>query len=162
MPGAVSPHALMVETQGDRELVLTRKFNAPRRLVWQAWTDPAHLPHWLTGPDGWTMPICEMDLRPGGAWRYVYEKPGTPGMTLSGSIVEVVPPSRLVTTERWGPEWPETVNTLVLTEADGVTTAVQTVRWATPKHRDEAMKTGMTKGVEASFQRLEAVLAGMR
>ena len=61
-------------TPTDTEVVITRVVNAPRRLVFQAWTTPAHLQQWLLGPEGWTMPICELDLRPGGAWRYVWRR----------------------------------------------------------------------------------------
>src|SRR6478672_3376484 len=61
-------------TPTDREIVVTRVVDAPRRLVFAAWTDPRHIPQWLLGPEGWTMPICELDLRPGGAWRYVWRK----------------------------------------------------------------------------------------
>ena len=61
-------------TPSDREIVATRVVNAPRRLVFEAWTDPQHLPHWLLGPQGWTMPVCEIDLRPGGAWHFVWRR----------------------------------------------------------------------------------------
>ena len=86
--------------------MVTRVVNAPRRLVFAAWTEPRHLQRWLTGPEGWTMPVCEIDLRPGGRWRYVYRKASGKEMTLTGSVLEVVPPERFVTTESWGPSGP--------------------------------------------------------
>src|SRR5207237_4356830 len=61
-------------TPTDREIVMTRVFDAPRRLVFEAWTKPEHLPRWLLGPEGWTMPVCEADLRPGGEWHFVWRK----------------------------------------------------------------------------------------
>ena len=155
----MSPAPATFEMRGDRDLVITRSFNAPRRLVFDCFTKPEHVPNWMIGPDGWTMPICEVDLRVGGAWRFVYEKPGHPGMTLSGSYIEVSPPAGLVAHERWGPEWPITVNTLDLTEAGGVTTVVQTVTYPSAEARAAAMQTGMSAGMEMSFRRLEAHLA---
>ena len=101
-------------TPSDREIVMTRVFDAPRRLVLEAWTSPEHLPHWMTGPPGWTMPVCEIDLRPGGAWRFVWRKADGTEMEMRGVYREVVPPERLVSTESWGGDWPETLNTLDL------------------------------------------------
>ena len=80
-------------------------------LVFDAWTNPTHVPQWLLGPEGWTMPVCEIDLRPGGSWRYVWRKTDGTEMAMAGSYREFAPPERLVSTERWGPEWPETINT---------------------------------------------------
>jgi len=67
-------------TPSDREIMSTRVFDAPRRLVWEAWTNPKHVPQWLLGPAGWTMPVCEIDLRPGGEWHFVWRRSdGTAG-----------------------------------------------------------------------------------
>ena len=87
-------------TPTDREVVFTRVVDAPRRVVYEAYTTPAHLQQWLLGPPGWTMPICELDLRPGGAWRYVWRKDDGSEMTLSGTVQEVRPPERV---DRLGP-----------------------------------------------------------
>lgn len=147
-------------TPSDREVRFTRTFDAPRELVWKAWTTPALLQQWLLGPDGWTMPICEMDLRPGGAWRYGWHSPSGEGddFEMSGEFKEVAPPEKLVSTERWGTEWPESINTLVLTEKNGRTTITLTSRYASKDVRDQAVATGMAKGVEASFDRLAGIL----
>jgi uncharacterized protein YndB with AHSA1/START domain len=145
-------------TPSDREIVVTRVVNAPRRLVFAAWTEPRHLQRWLTGPDGWSMPICEIDLRPGGRWRYVYRKASGTEMTLTGSVREVVPPERLVTTESWGPEWPETVNTLALTESGGFTTITLTIAYPSKEARDAALGTGAMDGMNRSFERLDDLL----
>jgi uncharacterized protein YndB with AHSA1/START domain len=145
-------------TPSDREVVVTRVVSAPRRVVFEAFTNTRHVPNWLIGPDGWTMPVCEIDLRPGGAWRYVYRKNDGSEMTMQGSYREVVPPERLVSTESWGPEWPETVNTMVLTEAGGLTTITITVLYPSKEARDAALKTGMKSGMDQSFARLDVML----
>jgi uncharacterized protein YndB with AHSA1/START domain len=155
-------HTTRFTTPSDKEIVSTRVVDAPRHLVWQAWTKPEHVSKWLLGPEGWTMPICEIDLRPGGRWRYVYRKASGTEMTLTGSVREVVPPERLVTTESWGPEWPETVNTLVLTEADGRTTITLTIAYPSKEAREAALGTGAMEGMNRSFERLEDLLAAER
>lgn len=143
---------------GEREVVITRVVDAPRRLVFEAFTNPAHVPKWLTGPEGMTMPVCEIDLRPGGRWRYVYRLPDGGEMTLQGTFREVSPPERVVHTESWGPEWPETVNTLVLTETGGQTTINITVLYPTAEARDAALQTGMKDGMDQGFARLDTLL----
>src|SRR5258708_38779301 len=120
---------LKVTTPTDREIVITRVFDAPRRLVFEARTKPEHLPHWMLGPEGWTMPICEIDLRPGGAWRFVWRKSDGSEMEMRGVYQEIVPPERVVSTEVWGDDWPETINTLMLSEKDGKTTITSRVRY---------------------------------
>jgi uncharacterized protein YndB with AHSA1/START domain len=150
-----------VDTPSDCEARITRVVDAPRHLVFKAWTDPAIVPRWLLGPEGWTMPVCEMDLRPGGTWRYVWRKADGAELAMTGSYREVVPPERIVSTERWGPEWPETVNTVVFTEAAGQTTITLTILYPSREARDAAMRTGMTAGADQSFARLDRVLATM-
>ena len=149
-------------TPSDREVLLTRVVSAPRRLVFAAWTEPRHLQRWLTGPEGWTMPVCEIDLRPGGRWRYVYRKASGTEMTLTGSVLEVAPPERLVTTESWGPEWPETVNTLVLTESQGRTSIALTITYVSKEARDAALATGAMDGMNRAFELLEELLDAER
>jgi uncharacterized protein YndB with AHSA1/START domain len=107
------------------------------------------------------MPVCEMDLRPGGMWRYVWRKDAGTEMEMTGAIVDVVPPDRLVTTERWGGDWPEATNILELTESEGRTTAVLTMRYASKDVRDRALGTGMTGGMDISFARLDALVRTM-
>jgi uncharacterized protein YndB with AHSA1/START domain len=145
-------------TPSDREVVVTRVVSATRHVVFEAFTNPRHVPNWLIGPEGWTMPVCEIDLRPGGTWRYVYRKNDGSEMTMQGSYREVVPPERLVSTESWGPEWPETVNTMVLTENGGLTTITITVLYPSKEARDAALKTGMKAGMDQSFARLDGFL----
>jgi uncharacterized protein YndB with AHSA1/START domain len=145
-------------TPSDRELVTTRVFDAPRHLVWEAWTNPKHVPNWLLGPSGWTMPVCEIDLRPGGQWHFGWRLGDGTEMEMRGSYREVVPPERLVNTERWGDEWPETVNTLVLTEDGDRTLMTLTVLYPSKEARDAATATGMTGGMTESFDRLDEFL----
>src|ERR1700730_10895799 len=109
-------------TPTDREIVMTRVVDAPRTLVFEAYTNPAHVPRWMLGPDGWTMPVCEIDLRPGGAWHFVWRRADGTEMSMRGVYMEIVPPERLVSTESWGGDWPETLNTVLLSEANGKTT----------------------------------------
>ncbi len=150
---------LTITTPTDREVAMTRVFDAPRRLVFDAWTNPKHVPRWLLGPDGWTMPVCEIDLRPGGWWHFVWRKSDGTEMAMSGEYREVTPPERIVNTERWGPEWPETLNTLVFTEENGKTTMTLTILYPSKEARDAAIKTGMSDGASQSFDRLERYLA---
>lgn len=152
---------LNVTTPTDREVVMSRSFDAPRELVWEAWTNPKYVRQWLLGPEGWTMPVCEIDLRPGGSWHYVWRKTDGAEMAMTGGYLEVAPPERLVSTEKWGPEWPETVNTLVLSESEGRTISTLTVAYPSREARDAAFKTGMADGADRSFARLDNVLASL-
>jgi uncharacterized protein YndB with AHSA1/START domain len=148
-------------TPSDRELVATRVFAAPRRLVWEAWTSPKHVPHWMIGPGGWTMPVCEIDLRPGGEWHFVWRDADGKDMEMRGVYREIVAPERLVNTESWGGDWPETLNTLVLTEQGGTTTTVCTVLYPSKEARDAALGTGMKDGWSASYDHLDEHLRTM-
>jgi uncharacterized protein YndB with AHSA1/START domain len=100
-----------------------------------------------------------MDERAGGTWRYVWRKQDGPEMAMSGTVRDVVAPARIVSTEKWGPEWPETVNTIELTEAGGQTTITLTITYPSKEARDAALATGMKEGSELSYARLDALLA---
>jgi uncharacterized protein YndB with AHSA1/START domain len=145
-------------TPTDREIVMTRVFDAPRQLVWDAHTKPEHLPNWMTGPSGWTMPVCEIDLRPEGAFRFGWRRSEGGEMEIHGVYKEVSPPDRLVSTESWGPDWPETINTLVLSEEDGKTRLTVMVLYPSKEARDAALETGMKDGASESFERLAEYL----
>ena len=150
--------SLKVMMPGDRELVMTRAIDVPRALVFDAWTNPERLPHWMLGPEDWTMPVCEVDLRAGGAWHFVWRHSSGGDMEMRGVYREVAPPGRLVSTESWGGDWPETLNTLILSEADGRTTITLTILYPSKEARDAALGTGMTDGVALSFDRLAKLL----
>ncbi len=145
-------------TPSDREIRAVRVVDAPRRLVFDCWTRPEHLPHWMTGPEGWTMPVCEIDLRPGGAYRFVWRRATGSELEIRGVYREIAPPDRLVYTESWGGDWPELLNTLVLTEEDGKTTMTSTVLCPSKEARDAALATGMTDGWNSSYEKLEGYL----
>lgn len=146
----------------DTQVVVTRIVNAPRQVVFEAFTVPSIVQQWLLGPDGWSMPICEIDLRVGGPWRYVYRRDTGSEMTLSGVYREIVPPERVVWTETWGPEWPETLNELRLVEREGQTTITMTITFASKEGRDAAMQTGAMSGLDKTFDRLHALLLARR
>ena len=120
---------LKVTAHGDREIVMTRVFNAPRHLVWDAFTRPELVKPWLLGPDGWSMPVCEIDLRVGGSYRYVWRHTDGMEMGMGGIYREIQVPERVVATEKFDEAWypGEAVGTLVLVEQAGKTTVTQTL-----------------------------------
>jgi uncharacterized protein YndB with AHSA1/START domain len=150
---------VFVAEPGKPTLVITRAFEAPRRLVFEAWTKPEHLRQWMLGPSGWTMPVCEGDLRPGGRWHRVWRHASGEEMEMRGEYREIVPPEKVVSTESWGGDWPATLNTLVLSEKGGQTTATLTLLYPSVAARDAALKTGMEEGVSQSFDRLAQLVA---
>jgi PhnB protein len=149
-------------TPNDRELVATRVFDAPRAVVWDAFTSPKHVPHWMLGPEGWSMPGCEIDLRPNGAWHFTWRMADGSAMEMRGQYKEVAEPGRLVSTESWGGDWPETLNTFVLTEENGTTRTVTTVLYPSREARARAEATGMKEGWAQSYDRLDQYLATLR
>lgn len=158
MTTATKVGATTFTTPSDREIVGTRVFDAPRALVWAAHTDPVHVRKWMLGPDAWTMPVCEIDLRPGGAWRFGWRKPDGTEMGMHGEFREVTPPERLVQTESWtwSGDWPETLNTTVFTESDGRTTLTCTVLYPSREARDAVLGTDdMMSGWSTSYERLD-------
>lgn len=143
-------------TPSDHELVITRTFDAPRTLVWAAFTDPAHVPHWHTGPDGTTMPVCEIDLRPGGRWRYVWRNAHGREIEASGTYREVDPPRRIVSlvTNRRGKQ----TNTTTFAEDQGCTVVTVSMRFASTAARDQALPYAKI-GTDGNYARLDAYLA---
>ena len=155
---------LQMDARGDREIVMTRVFRASPRAVFDAWTEPALLAQWF-GPPSWTLPICEIDLRVAGAWRFVMEKKGSgERMELKGTYREIVPGQRLVTTESFEPAWHEgeSLNTLTLEEKDGLTTQNLVVRYDSRAIRDGVLGSNAKSGVGASYVRLETLLGDGR
>ena len=115
---------------GDRDLVMTRAFDAPRTLVYDAHTKPELVRQWLLGPPGWSMPVCDMDVRVGGTYRWVWRHDtNKTEMGMGGVYREVKAPERLVSTEKFDEAWypGESLNTLVLVEQGGRTTLTQTI-----------------------------------
>jgi uncharacterized protein YndB with AHSA1/START domain len=155
-----STEKLQVTTPSDREIAMTRVFDAPRRLVFDAWTKPDLLRRWLGVRAGWTMVVCEVDLKVGGAYRYVWRGPGG-DMGMRGVFREVVRPERIVSTEVFDDPWyaGEAVDTLVMVESGGKTTVTTTVRYVSQQVRDAVLASGMSRGVAESYDVLAEVLS---
>ena len=123
---------LQITTPTEREIVMSRIFDAPRNLVFEAWTKPELLKRWLGVRGGWSMVVCEVDLRVGGAYRFVWRGPDGAEMGMGGVYREIAPPERLVATESFDDPWypGEALDTTVLVEEGGKTTATTTVLWS--------------------------------
>lgn len=155
-------HQLDVTTPTDTQVRMTRAFDAPRSLVWRAYTDPDLIPRWMTGPDGHTMPVCEVDFREGGKWRHVWATPQGNEMAAQGEYLAIRPQTLIRNTEIFD-EWPDnpTHVTTEFHEANGVTTVVQTVDYDSRATRDQVLQTGMEIGVAAGMDRLDDLLAAV-
>ena len=151
---------LNLTTPSDREIAMTREFDAPRELVFEAYTTPALLKRWLGVHNGWVLATCEIDLRPGGKYRYVWQGPGRAEMGMGGIFREVKAPERLVATEKFDQSWypGEAESTLTLVERNGKTTLTLTVRYESEVARDAVLKSPMDEGMAAGFDALAAVL----
>jgi uncharacterized protein YndB with AHSA1/START domain len=154
---------LQVTTPTDREIVITRVFNASRALVWDAMTRPEFLKRWLFGPHGWSLAVCDNAFREGGVFRWVWRGPDGAEMALRGVYREVVPPERIVRTETFefgrDAQSGEQVGTLVLTEKAGKTLLTLTVLYPSKEARDGAVAAGMDRGLGAGYDRLDELLA---
>lgn len=149
---------LQVAILGDREIVHTRVFNAQRQLVFAALTEPDLLRRWY-GPQGWTLVVCEMDFRVGGAWRFVTRKPDGREIVQFGVFTEIAPPERFSKTEHWI-DWDvgEVAVTNQLVEREGQTTLTSTTRYPSRKVREELMAAGANRDAGQHYDQLEAVL----
>jgi uncharacterized protein YndB with AHSA1/START domain len=156
------PNTLNVEVSGDREIVITRDFNAPRTLVWDSMAKPELLKRWLLGPPGWDMTTCEDEQVVGGTFLWEWVGPEGVGMKMTGVYREIVPPVRCVRTERFEsncfPQMGEQLATLVLTDKGDKTTLTLTVLYPSREARDGALAGGMDKGLAAGYDRLDEIL----
>lgn len=152
-----SPNPLTVTLPSDREILITRVVHAPATLVFECYTKPELVRRWMLGPPGWSMPVCEIDLRVGGSYRYVWANADGRNMGMGGTFREIEAPRRLVVTSLFDEDWTggETLETLVLSERAGKTTIENTVLYASKAARDGAAQTGMTDGMEAGYERLD-------
>lgn len=152
---------LEITTPSDREIAMTRVFDAPRDLVFDAWTKPELLTRWLGIHGGWTFAVCEVDLCVGGKYRFVWRGPDGNEMGMGGTYKEIVRPERLVSTEKFDESWypGEAVDTLVLAERDGRTTSTLTMRLESKEARDSVLRSGMETGLESGYARLDEILA---
>ena len=159
------PGSFKVTTPTDREIQVTRDFHAPRRLVFDAFTKPEGVRRWLLGPPGWTMPVCEIDLQVGGAYRYLWrhEVDGRE-MGMGGIFREIVSPERLVATEKFDESWygGEALDTTVFVAEGDLTKVTITVLYESMEARDIAARSGMERGMAAGYNRLEELLSSMQ
>ena len=155
-----SSGALKVTAQSDREIVMTRVFDAPRNLVFDAYTKPDLLKRWLGVFGGYSMPVCEVDLRVGGTYRFVWRGPDGAEMEVRGVYREVVRPERLVHTEKFDEAWypGEALITTVLVEQGAKTTLTVTMRYESREARDAVLKSPMESGVAQSYDKLAELL----
>lgn len=155
---------LTLKTEGDRFLVVTRRFAAPPEAVYRAHTDPALVQKWMLGPDGWTMPVCQLDARPGGKMRYEWSN-GSQGFYLTGEFLEMDPPRRILHVERMflpGPTPDNHVETLFETDGSGGTVMIMRMTLPDEATRAQMLATGMEHGMEASYVRLEDEILAVR
>ena len=150
---------MTLKTEGDTHIVITRHFAAPPEAVYRAHTDPKLIQKWLLGPEGWTMPVCINDARPGGKFRYEWTN-GKAGFHITGEFLELEPPKKIVHVERMFLPDPTPDNRVETRfEADGSGT-LMTIRMTLPdaKTRVAMLSTGMEHDMEASYVRLEGLL----
>lgn len=154
-------NSTQVAPQGETEILIERRFKAPRELVFDAHTKPELVKRWLLGPDGWTMPVCEIDLRVGGKYRYVWRKESTGyEMGMGGEYREIERPERLVSTEKFDDPWyqGEALGALTLIEAEGGTLLRNIITYESQEVRDNVLKSPMQEGLNVGYERLEALL----
>jgi uncharacterized protein YndB with AHSA1/START domain len=155
---------LILTTPSDREVAMTRVFDAPRHLVFEAYTRPELLKRWLGVHNGWTLAICEIDLRVGGVYRYVWRGPDGAEMGMGGVFLAVEPPDRIVASEKFDQAWypGDAESTVRFVEKDGRTTLILSVRYASRQARDVVLASPMEQGVGAGFDTLARVLAELQ
>ncbi|HET7694760.1 MAG TPA: SRPBCC family protein [Vicinamibacterales bacterium] len=161
MPASLAGNSrtFAVTTPSDREIRMTRLFDAPRALVFQAMTRPEHIRNWWGNlGEGYSVPVCEVDFRVGGKWRFVNRTPTGEEAAFYGEYREIHPPDRVVFTEIFEP-FPDAVSvvTSVLTEENGKTRLIATVEYPTREVRDMVRASGMERGAALSYDRLEEV-----
>jgi uncharacterized protein YndB with AHSA1/START domain len=149
-----------VTLPSDREVKVTRSFKASRALVYRAWTEPALVRRWLLGPPGWSMPVCEVDFRVGGTYRYEWRNDQGQTMGVGGTYREIDAPRRFVATERFDEAWypGESLITFTFVEVGGETEMMTTMRYESTAARDGVLKSPMEGGVKQSYDRLAAIL----
>ena len=156
----MNPGSLKITTPSDREIAMTRVFDAPRRLVYDAYTKPELLKRWLGVHNGWVLAVCEIDLKVGGTYRYVWRGPDGMEMGMRGVYKELIPSERVVATEKFDQPWyeGEAVGTVTFDEQDGKTTLTMTIRYASKDVRDAVLASPMEQGVAAGFDKLAELL----
>ena len=149
---------LKVTTPSDREIVLTRVFDAPRQMVFDAFSKPELLKRWF-GPRGWSLVVCEVDLQVGGGFRFVMRGPDGKEMGMRGVYREIVPPERSVHMESFDDYPGESQVTAIFAERDGKTTLTATILYPSKAVRDIVIQSGMEHGAAESYDKLAELLA---
>jgi uncharacterized protein YndB with AHSA1/START domain len=157
-----STESLEVTTPSDREITMTRVFDADCGQVFEAYTNPELVRRWLLGPHGWTMPVCEIDLKIGGTFRYVWSAPDKTDLAMRGVYKEIIRPERIDHTESFDEdcEGGEALVTTTFSQCGCKTAVTTTVRYSSREVRDAILNSGMEQGVAASYDRLEQMLPG--
>lgn len=163
MTPAKDESVFSVTPLSDKEIVIRRVFNAPKQLVFDALTKPEMLKNWFWGPDGWSLAVCDVDLRVGGETRYVWRK-GDIEMGMSSVCIELDPPNRMVSKESFDDPWyeGEAVGVMELTENGGKTTLTTTMKYETEAARDSVLKSPMDEGLAVGYNRLENYLETLK
>lgn len=160
---AVNSDSFKVTTPSDRAIRLTRLFNAPRALVFEAMTKPEHVRQWWGQlGEGYSVPVCEIDFRVGGKWRFVNRHPRGEA-AFHGEYREINPPSRVVFTEIFE-DFPDSVSVVTseLVEENGKTRLIATVEYPSLEVRDMVMASGMSRGAGISYDRLEDLVGRLQ
>ncbi len=154
---------LTLKTEGDKHIIVTRHFDAPPEAVYRAHTDPKIVQQWCLGPEGWTMPVCNCDARPGGKIRYEWKHPKQGGFHLTGEFVELKPYSKIVHVERMHLPDPTPDNHVETTFAPDGGGTLMTMRMTLPDEKTRAamLATGMERGMEDSYVRLEKIVGDL-
>ncbi|MEZ6003896.1 MAG: SRPBCC family protein [Planctomycetota bacterium] len=156
-------HPLSIRALGELEIVMTRRFDAPRALVFDAWTRPELLKRWLGVRGGWTMPVCEIDLRVGGTYRYVWRHESGAEMGMGGVYREIVAGKRIVATERFDSPWypGEALITNELEEIAGGTLCSVHMLYETKEARDMVLASPMESGIGEGYAALDKLFESM-
>ena len=152
---------LKVEARGDTELVISRTFDAPVEMVFDAHTKPEIVRQWLLGPEGWTMPVCEIDLRVGGNYRYMWKKEKTgDAMGMGGEFMEVAIPNKYVATEKFDKSWypGDAVSTTTFEDRNGRTAFQNVMKYDSREAREAVLASPMEEGLSVGYDRLENLL----
>ncbi|MCZ8155321.1 MAG: SRPBCC family protein [Leptospira sp.] len=152
---------LQLRTPSDKEIYWTREFHAPNKLVFDSMTKPDLIRRWLLGPEGWSMPVCKVDLRVRGRYRYVWSHPERGEMGVGGVFKEINAPTKLVNTERFDQSWypGEAIGTVILEEKNGKTILHSTMLYESKTARDTVLESKIELGLSLGYSRLVAVLA---
>ena len=155
---------LAVSTPSDLEVVIERMFDAPADMVFDCYTKPDLVRRWMTGMDGWSLSTCDIDLRPGGTYRYIWSGPDDASMGLTGVFHEIERPTRLLTTETFDDDFgmgKMLIDAGFAAAENERTRLKQVITYQSRAQRDASLETGMTDGMSISFASLDALLADL-